>query len=127
MKEFKRDSAEWIEGLPTWQKGVLFPNSKSVYREDIEAGWMPVAVRDKETGELLNPLPLEASFFNLTMSANCAPFADIIGQYTGHLYRSERTRAIFAILAKAWSSYVANPWMFGTRQWMHLVCQEVMS
>lgn len=123
MKEFPSHNAEWVEHLPYWKAGRLFPNSKSVKREDIEGGW--------EMKKAEPPLPpytneeLGLIVFNRAMTRETAAFADIIGQYTGKLYGQERLVALFKILAFAWQW--RNAYGFGSRVWMHSVCAEAVS
>lgn len=139
MKEFKRDDQSWIESLPPYgtvqldssgrltlvkKHHALFPGSKSSYREDIETGWKPAVVW--ENGVAVGAIPMECTFFNVTMAQNTAAFADIIGEYTRGLRGAVRARAIFTILCRAWNSYVAAPYYFGTRAWMHGVCRDAV-
>lgn len=126
MNEYPRDDVAWIESLPYYgtvspdgrdvRCAGLFPGTPCSYREDIESGVVPTFAREPEE-----------IFFNLTMGTNCAAFADIIGLHTREMYGLVRARAIFKILCVAWQSYLDKPYYFGTRAWMHGVCQEAMT
>lgn len=124
MKPFPEHDAEWVESLPfygtisrdecgrltrvtTW----LFAGSRSSRREAIEEGF---------TSTLATP---EERDHNEMMASRAAAFADIVAQYTRAMYGRARSVTIFKILAQAWRCrHLPN---YGTREWMHRICQEV--
>lgn len=128
MKPFPEHDLEWVDTLPYYgtvsrdpegrltviKMASLFPGVRCSYREHVEGGFAP----SKE----VTP---EGRWFNAMMCEQTAAFAGVIGEYTRMLYGRERMIAIFKILAEAEQRYTDMG--FGTRAWMHGVCQKAMA
>lgn len=129
MKEFPRDDQEWVASLPYY--GTVSPDGRTVHcagmfpsrydparrrpapRQDVEAGF--------RVGKDTQP---EEIYHNHLMASQSAAFADIIAEFTGHLYRGARDQAIFRILGISFRR--RDEQGYGTRVWFRSVCAEAV-